>query len=211
MKPGNGAGHESRAAAELAALVGSRICHDLINPLGAIGNGVELMELSGAPGGPELSLVADSVAAANARVRFFRLAFGRAAPGAEIARAEVADLLAAAARGGRSSYFWAVEGALPRAEIRAVLLALLCIETATPRGAEVQIRREGGRWRLVAEAATIDPAPALWTPLLARQVPDGLTPAQVQFGILPPTLHDLGFGIEMDVGRSRMIVTLGPD
>lgn len=33
---------------DLSALIGSRICHDLISPLGAIANGVELMALTGA-------------------------------------------------------------------------------------------------------------------------------------------------------------------
>ncbi|WP_281982155.1 hypothetical protein [Thalassorhabdomicrobium marinisediminis] len=37
----------------LHALVGSRICHDLINPLGAIGNGIELLGLTGVGAGPE--------------------------------------------------------------------------------------------------------------------------------------------------------------
>ena len=33
---------------DLAALIGSRICHDLISPIGAIGNGVELLMMDGA-------------------------------------------------------------------------------------------------------------------------------------------------------------------
>jgi hypothetical protein len=37
---------------DLAALVGSRICHDLISPIGAIGNGVELLTLAGGAQGP---------------------------------------------------------------------------------------------------------------------------------------------------------------
>ena len=39
---------------DLAALVGSRICHDLISPIGAIGNGVELLMMEGAAKGPEM-------------------------------------------------------------------------------------------------------------------------------------------------------------
>ena len=61
---------------DLAALLGSRICHDLISPIGAIGNGVELLMMEGGTPSPELVLIAESVAAANARIRFFRLAFG---------------------------------------------------------------------------------------------------------------------------------------
>ncbi len=47
---------------DLAALVGSRICHDLISPIGAIGNGVELMMMEGAAKGPEMALITESVA-----------------------------------------------------------------------------------------------------------------------------------------------------
>lgn len=62
------------------ALIGSRICHDLINPLGAIGNGIELLSLSGMAASPEMTLVQDSVNNATARVKFLRLAFGDATP-----------------------------------------------------------------------------------------------------------------------------------
>jgi histidine phosphotransferase ChpT len=63
---------------ELTSLIGSRICHDLISPLGAIGNGVELLAMSEVAKGPEMSLIAESVENANARIRFFRVAFGAA-------------------------------------------------------------------------------------------------------------------------------------
>ena len=55
---------------DLSALLGSRICHDLISPIGAIGNGVELLMMEGGTPSPELVLIAESVAAANARIRF---------------------------------------------------------------------------------------------------------------------------------------------
>jgi len=44
----------------IEALVSSRICHDLISPVGAIGNGIELLESYGAKF-PEIGLIADSV------------------------------------------------------------------------------------------------------------------------------------------------------
>ena len=57
----------------LAALLGSRLCHDLVSPLGAIGNGLELLEVSGDfPGiakSGEMMLIAESLEAARARIR----------------------------------------------------------------------------------------------------------------------------------------------
>ena len=65
---------------DLPALIGSRICHDLISPIGAINNGLELLEMAGtgAAPGPELALIGQSVESASARIRFFRIAFGAA-------------------------------------------------------------------------------------------------------------------------------------
>ena len=50
-------------ATEIAALIASRICHDLISPIGAIGNGMELMALSSGQeqSSPELDLISQSV------------------------------------------------------------------------------------------------------------------------------------------------------
>ena len=71
------------------ALIGSRICHDLINPLGAISNGIELLEMAGVAQGPEMSLVSDSVENATAKLKMLRLAFGAASPDQTVSRQEV--------------------------------------------------------------------------------------------------------------------------
>ena len=60
----------------LAALIGSRICHDLISPIGAINNGLELLDMNGGVQGAEMELISGSVGNAGARIRFFRIAFG---------------------------------------------------------------------------------------------------------------------------------------
>ena len=49
----------------LAELIGSRICHDLISPIGAITNGLELLEMVGAVQGPEMELISGSVGSAD--------------------------------------------------------------------------------------------------------------------------------------------------
>lgn len=58
-------------------LIVSRVCHDLVSPVGAISNGVELME--DMDGGEEaLALIASSAHQAGLRLKFFRLAYGAA-------------------------------------------------------------------------------------------------------------------------------------
>ena len=62
----------------LSNLIGSRICHDLISPIGAINNGLELIEIKGDQVGSEMRLIEQSCAAASARIQFFRIAYGAA-------------------------------------------------------------------------------------------------------------------------------------
>lgn len=85
------------APSDLSQLLGSRLCHDLVSPLGAIGNGVELLEMSpdfpGLEASPELKLIADSVASARARIQVFRVAFGQVQGDQRISHAKLAQLL----------------------------------------------------------------------------------------------------------------------
>lgn len=103
---------------DLAALIGSRICHDLISPIGAIGNGVELLMMDGAAQTPELALIAESVASADARIRFFRVAYGAASGNQRIARGEVAGIIADMTRGGRLQVEWISSMELSRREVK---------------------------------------------------------------------------------------------
>ena len=72
---------------ELAALISSRICHDVINPVGAIANGLEMLDEEHDQGMREqaMALIRKSAYQASAKLQFARLAFGAAgSAGAEI-------------------------------------------------------------------------------------------------------------------------------
>lgn len=176
---------------ELIALVGSRLCHDLISPLSAISNGVELMAMAGVGNSPEMALIAESVAAANAKVKFFRIALGRPAPGQTISAREIASVLRDLGAAGRLTLRMDAEGDQSRAEIRLVFLALMCLETALPWGGTVVVSKEDRLWRLSAEAPRVKADPALWARLSGDTAED-LRPAQVQFALLPRAVAEAG-------------------
>ena len=52
----------------LSSLIGSRICHDLISPIGAIINGLELMEFKGGQISSEIGLIEESCGAAASHI-----------------------------------------------------------------------------------------------------------------------------------------------
>ncbi|WP_199259709.1 histidine phosphotransferase family protein [Paracoccus binzhouensis] len=188
--PPQGPAPQGVGAERMAALVSSRLCHDIVSPLGAIGNGLELLQLSGAfPGiaaSDEMQLIAESVEAARARVRWFRMAFGHAAPDQRLSLAELSALLADVEKGGRIRLRLDAQGDLPRIEARMILLGLMCLETAMPWGGSVLVCRGASGWRLVAEASRTRPDPALWSWLDAaptREQPEP-TSSEVHFPLL---------------------------
>lgn len=168
---------------DLAALIGSRICHDLISPIGAIGNGVELLAMSGDASGPEMALINDSVTNANARIRFFRIAFGAASDSQRISRSEVTSILSAVAAGGRCTYSWLPMNDAPRDQVRMAFLAMMCLETALPLGGDITVTETGQLWEVSGIGRRVKVEDDLWANLAGAR--SDVTAAQVQFALLP--------------------------
>jgi len=190
----------------LAALVGSRICHDLISPIGAIGNGVELLEMAGAAPGPELNLIAESVGNAQARIRFFRIAYGLSGD-QTMGAAEIAPILDSLNAASRVKLHWAPTGALPRAEIRMAFLAFQCCDSAMPLGGTVTARCESGTWTIEAKASKIIKNNKLWGIFNATCGNTDVAPAHVQFALLPVAAADAGRVVSADFQDDCLTVT----
>tara|TARA_R110002094_G_scaffold104663_1_gene103952 strand:+ start:92 stop:694 length:603 start_codon:yes stop_codon:yes gene_type:complete len=176
----------------LATLIGSRICHDLISPIGAINNGLELLSMAdNPPDGPEMELIGTSVGNASARIRFFRIAFG-AAGHQMVGRGEIVSILRDLYEGGRLTLDWIPEEPQPRAVVRLAFLAILCLETAMPYGGRAEVSEAKGKWRLQGTADKLNVDPALWGLLASGSAGATLQPAHVQFALLPTVAADDG-------------------
>jgi len=192
----------------LAALLGSRICHDLINPLGAISNGIELLGLSGQPRTPEMDLLEESVASATSRLQLLRYAFGDATNGQTVPRADILQTLQDAAHDRRHSYFWDAEGDPPRTDVRLVFLAVMCVETALPLGGDIRISFENGTWFIDGQDDRLTLDPSLWTPLEKGQCPDPLAAAQVHFGMLAELSNAADRSLALSQGANWVRIAL---
>jgi histidine phosphotransferase ChpT len=184
-----------------ADLVASRICHDLINPVGAIANGVELFEMTGGTEA-EIELISDGIFHTSARVRFFRIAFGLADNDQIIPASEVKSIFDDS-RNERVSHRWRVDQPKRRTELRAAFLGILCLEQALPRGGEIKVTYENGG-RLGASADAIDADPDHWEPLAENEIPSTVTPNSISFALLPQTLKDLGFLPTVLISNTRL-------
>jgi histidine phosphotransferase ChpT len=196
------------SAPDLSALVSARLCHDLISPMGAIGNGLELLQLSAGPAAAELALVNESLATALAKLRFYRVAFG---PADALARQsfDEATQLTDAMFHGRFTVTWPDHGGdMPRPVARAVCLAILCLEKSLPMGGHVRIAFAQDGITLAVDGRRTAPPPALWAHVTdGTPVPD-LKPDGVQFALLRRALAGIGHRLEAAFTESAVSLRL---
>lgn len=192
---------------DVTALIGSRICHDLISPLGAIGNGLELLEMMSDSAGPEFDLIRDSVKNAHTRIRVFRLAFGAASADAIIKGAEVAEAATAMFNGPRLKMSCDLPKAIRRVEAKLALLLVMCVETALPRGGQISLICDDGGWRIHATGDRIDTDPAVWGRMAEAEPAAGLSAAEVQFALIPGALRNAGRRLQTDLTDGAIRLT----
>ncbi len=191
----------SQSREDIAALIGSRICHDLISPIGAISNGVELLGLTGGANLPEIGLISESVDNANARIRFFRLAFGSASGDEQLGEAEPRKILADLTQGTRLEIVWISGPSTPRPQVKLAFLVINCLESAMPRGGTITVNRNGDAWQCVAQTDRMRIIPELWEGMTKGAEAPPATASQVQFLLAPLLAAELERSLTIDIGE----------
>ena len=126
-------------ALDLAALLCSRVCHDLISPTGAIVNGLEVLEEKESDEETKtfaLELIKKSARTASARLQFCRLAFGAAgSAGAQIDLGDGETMARAFMEDDKTKLAWNLPRAfLPKNRVKLLLNMLVIAQQTIPRG-----------------------------------------------------------------------------
>lgn len=134
-------------AADLASLLCSRLCHDLMSPVGALNNGIELMADEADPEMRDkcLELLGESARASANKLKFFRLAFGAAGGfGDSIDTHEAQTALEGVfGRERRIELGWMVPGdQLPKGAVKLLLNLALLAGDALVRGGRLDVGAE---------------------------------------------------------------------
>jgi len=142
----------------IAELLCSRLCHDLVSPIGAVNNGVELMEEFGGASDEAMALIGASGKQAARRLQYYRIAFGLA--GSQIAQSldDTKQVVAGFLEGGKVAADWdlATVQAPETPGWGKLLLNLVALGTeALPRGGSMTLTAviEGDRARMVVAVA----------------------------------------------------------
>ena len=132
---------------DYASLLCSRLCHDLLSPVGALNNGIELLADETDPRMREqcLNLLADSARTTAGKLKFFRLAFGaaggygEAVPVHEV-RSAIEGILPP---GGKITLQWMVAGeGMSKPAAKLLLNIVMMVGEALPRGGNIAIGAE---------------------------------------------------------------------
>src|SRR6478672_7376764 len=132
---------------DLASLLCSRLCHDLMSPVGALNNGIELLADETDPGMRDkcLELLSESARASANKLKFFRLAFGAAGGFGDSVDTHEAQAALEGLFGAerRIEVGWVVaDGKLPKGAVKLLLNLALLAGDALVRGGRLDVGAE---------------------------------------------------------------------
>ena len=204
---------------ELAALLCSRVCHDVISPVGAITNGLEVLEDDDDPEMRvhAMNLITQSAQQASAKLQFARLAFGAVGSAeAVIDLADACDVAQGLMKSEKSTLIWeAPHATIGKDYVKLVLNMLLIGLVAIPRGGVVTLAIEGDlkaptlRVRSSGQSARVPDETRIF--LAGRTVEQSLDARAVQPYFTGLVARDLGLVIDARMeGEEFLIEAISP-
>ncbi len=200
---------------DFASLLCSRLCHDLMSPVGALNNGIELLADETDPEMREkcLELLADSARASANKLKFFRLAFGAAGGFGEEVDTHEAEVALAGLFGPerRIELGWVVsDEKLPKDAVKLLLNLAMIAGDALVRGGRLDVgaeRREGE----IELAVRAEGARILLDPSLRETLSDGggggrVEPRAAGAWLAHQLVADCGGSIQLSDPSSEMLM-----
>lgn len=171
-------------------LLSSKLCHDLISPVSAINNGVELIEDIGSSVEEEaMNLIGNSAVQAARRLRIFRIAYGRAGSEANLPFRDVRQVTEQYFEGGKIKLTWSQESdwqsfSEQKGAFKVLINALIMAEEILAYGGSIALQRLSGddkigcRLEISGRNAALSPA---FQAALEVSIPiEELTPRTIQ-------------------------------
>ena len=205
-------------ATDLAAMLCSRVCHDLINPVGAIGNGLEVLA---DPAQTEMApfardLISNAAKQARAKLEFARLAYGASSTaGTEFDTRECERVARLLFEIEKAELDWQVPLILlPKHKAKLLMNMLLIGAGAVPRGGYVRVLVEGPageeRFRITAKGTkTLVPAGA--EALLTGTPEDGVDARGIQPFYTGLLARMTGMALAIGIENEEFVFTATPE
>ena len=196
---------DNKHTAAVLELLASRICHDIISPVGAINNGIELMQELGPDGMDDgLELVAYSASQSAAKLSAFRLAYGAGGRDPHIKPEDVQKTFGELIRAeGKISQTWDPFGKLgpdplPPGYCKMLMGSMMLAMEALPKGGYISVRPAGdSASTIIAEGEGATIRDQVEDALALKLDPDDLDPRLVHPYALSVIADSYGFKISI--------------
>lgn len=141
-------------------LLASRICHDLVSPVGAIGNGIEFMEDMGPDGFEDsLDLIKHSASQASVRLQLFRICYGAGGSEKMVSAKAIYEAFINFMDKGKFSLEWDllndVPDELPTGFLKMILNALIFVHDGLPKGGTLNVKVDGDHMTITGQGDMI--------------------------------------------------------
>ena len=198
----------------VAELMCSRLCHDLISPVGAINNGVELVsELGPADTAEAMDLIADSGLRAAARLQLYRLAYGAAGGQSGLGLDEAAEAIRR-----YLSFTRLTLDAFPTADMlpdplptgtgKVVANAVLLAEECARIGGQLSVHADGDTVSFVVSGRNADLSPEASDALSGKTPPEDLTARTAQAYVAGQLAAHYGFDLDCQANNEGQVTVV---
>jgi histidine phosphotransferase ChpT len=202
------------AALDLAALLCSRVCHDLISPVGAVVNGLEVLDEAKDEANKTfaLDLIKKSAGTASAKLQFCRIAFGAGgSAGAQIDLGDAEKIARGFLEDDKTKIAWNLPRALlPKNRVKLLLNMLLIAQQTIPRGGQLTVDAIGSGesmgFKVSAAGANAKVPPAVAS-LLAGEAGEGLDAHRIQPFYAGLLARDCGVKAAMAMEGEAVVVS----
>jgi histidine phosphotransferase ChpT len=202
------------SALDLAALLCSRVCHDLISPVGAIVNGLEVLEeeKDEATKTFALDLIKKSATTASAKLQFCRIAFGAAgSAGAQIDTGDAEKISRGFLEDDKTKLAWKLPRVLlAKNRVKLLLNMLLIAGQTIPRGGQLTVEPIGAGDTMgikVTAAGTNAKLPPAVASLLAGEIGEGIDAHRIQPFYAGLLAKDCGAKTAMVMEGEAVVIT----
>ncbi len=202
-------------ALDLAALLCSRVCHDLISPVGAIVNGLEVLEEAKDEANKTfaLDLIKKSAGTASAKLQFCRIAFGAAgSAGAQLDLGDAETIARGFFEDDKTKLAWNLPRALlAKNRVKLLLNMLLIAGQTIPRGGQITVDPIGSGetvgFKVSAAGANAKVPPAVASLLAGEAGSEALDARRIQPFYAGLLARDCGVSTAMAMDGAAVVVT----
>jgi histidine phosphotransferase ChpT len=193
----------------------SKLCHDLVSPVGAVNNGIEFLTDMGADGLKDgLGLIEHSAHQASVRLQLFRMCYGAGGSDAKVSGKMIYETFQNYIEGTKIKLNWDLMNAMPDSDLpsgfmKTLLNAMVFVQESLPKGGEITITLENNHMTIIGRGGLIRPKEGSIEAIEGKLSIDDITPKSVH-GFITIAYADL-FELELRLSQTDEALSLRLD